>query len=69
MTHTRLQRRPYTRGWSEPVNLPLLLSQTNFIWSLAALEADSDSATNDMVTQRRVDGKPKFFLRRTHTRL
>ena len=37
--------------WSEPVDLPLLLSQTKYNWSLAAVDVIEDSATHDMVTQ------------------
>jgi hypothetical protein len=33
------------------VDLPLLLSQTNYNWSLAPVEANVDSARVDMVAQ------------------
>jgi len=45
MTHTRLWRWCYARRNFEPVDLPLLLSQTNYNWSLAPVEAHVDSAT------------------------
>ncbi len=34
---------PLEQGWSEPVDLPLLLSQTKHNWSLAAVDVDVDS--------------------------
>jgi hypothetical protein len=51
------------RRWSEPVDLPLLLSQTKYNWSLAADEVDIDSATHDMVSQCGAGGLPKSDLR------
>jgi hypothetical protein len=65
--HTRLWRWPYARRWSEPVDLPLALSQLN--WSLAAVEADNDSATYDMQAQCGAGGQPKSDLLSAHTRL
>jgi len=44
-------------------------SQTKFIWSLAPVHADVDSATHDMVAQCGAGGQPKLDLLRTHTRL
>jgi hypothetical protein len=57
------------RRWSEPVDLPLLLSQTKYNCSLALVEDDVDSTRYDMVAQRGVGGKPKLDLLRTHTPL
>ena len=37
--------------WSEPVDLRLLLSQTKYIWSLAADDGDIHSATYYIVAQ------------------
>jgi hypothetical protein len=59
----------YARRWSEPVDLPLILSQTKFVWSLAAVEADNDSATYDMEAQCGAGGQPKSDLLSTQTRL
>jgi len=39
------------RRWSEPVELPLLLSQTKYNWALAADDADVDRAEYDMVVE------------------
>jgi len=61
---------PYGPRWSEPLDLPLLLSQTNFIRSLASVDADVDSATYDLVAQCGAGGgKPKLDHMMTHTRL
>jgi L-arabinose isomerase len=68
-THKRLQYRMQVRRWSEPVDFPLLLSQTKYNRSLAPDEADVDSATHDMVAQCGDGGQHKFDLLRTHTRL
>ena len=57
------------RRWCEPVDLPLLLSQTKYNWSLAPVEADVDSGTYDMVAQCGAGGQPKLGLLRTHTSL
>jgi len=46
-----------------------LISQTNYIRSLAAVEADVDSATYVMVAQRGAGGQPKLDLMTTHTKL
>jgi hypothetical protein len=45
--------------WSEPVDLPFLLSQTKYNWSLAEVDADIDSTTQDMVAQCDAGGKHK----------
>jgi hypothetical protein len=66
--HTRLQYRMQVRRWSEPVDFPLLLSQTKYKRSLAPDEADVDSATHDMVAQCGDGCQPKMDLLRTHTR-
>jgi hypothetical protein len=55
--------------WSEPVDFPLLLSQTKCNRSLAPDEADVDSVAYDMVAQCGAGSKPKFVFLRTHTRL
>ena len=68
-THTRLYCCGYMRKWSEPVDLPFLLSQTKYNRSLAPVEADVDSATNGMVAQCGAGDLPKSDLIRTHTRL
>jgi hypothetical protein len=58
------------RRWSEPVDSPLLLFQTNCNRSLAAVEEDGDSARCDMVAQCvAAFGQPKLDLLGTHTRL
>jgi hypothetical protein len=67
--HTRLWRWPYARRWSEPVDLPLVLSQTNLNWSLSAVEAYNNSATYDMQAQCGACGQPKSDLLSTYTRL
>jgi len=48
-TLTRLWCRYHLSQRCEPVDLPLPLSQTKCIWSLAPVEADVHSATHDMV--------------------
>ena len=55
--------------WSEPVDLPLLLSQTKYNWSLAEVDADIDSTTQDMVAQCDAGGQPKSALITTHMML
>ena len=65
----RLWRWPCARQWSEPVDLPFLLSQPKSNWSLAAVEADNDSATHDMEAQCGAGGQPKSDLLGTHMRL
>ena len=50
------------RRWSEPVDLPLVLSQTKYNWSLAADEVDIHSATYDMVDQCVAGGQPKLQI-------
>jgi len=57
------------RRWSEPVDFPLLVSQTKYNWSLAAVEAHIGSATLDMVAQCGAGGQPKLHLFSTYTRL
>jgi hypothetical protein len=47
----------------------LLLSQTKYIWSVAPVEADDESATYEMVAQCGAGGQPKLDRVRTHTRL
>jgi len=47
----------------------LLLSQTKYNWSLAAVEVDVDSATHDVAAQCEAGGQPKLDLFSTHTRL
>ena len=54
---------------SEPVDLRLLLSQTKYIWSLAAVDADVDDARYDMVAQCGAGDQPKLDLITIHTRL
>jgi len=44
------------------VNLPLLLSQRKYRWSLAAVEANVDSATHLMVGKCVAGGKPRLNL-------
>jgi hypothetical protein len=68
-THTGLSLRLYGGRWSEPLDLPLLLSQTNFIWSVAAVEADVVKATHNVVAQCGAGGQPKLDLLSSHTRL
>jgi hypothetical protein len=51
---------------SEPVDLPLLLSQTNYNWSLAPVEANVDSATHDMVAQYGAGDQPQMDLLSTY---
>ena len=60
--HTRLLYLFQVRTCSEPLDLPFLPLQTNFIQSVAAVEADVDSATYDMVAQCVAGGQPKFNL-------
>jgi hypothetical protein len=67
--YTRLWCWPHARRWSEPVDLPLLLSQTKHNWSLAVVEADVEGATHEMVAQCGGGGQPKLDLLSTHTRL
>jgi hypothetical protein len=43
-----------------------LISQTNYIRSLAAVEADVDSATYVMVAQCGAGGQPKLDLHNTY---
>jgi len=54
---------------SEPVDLNLLLSQTKYNWSLAAVKDNVGSVTYDMVAQCGAGDQPKFDLLSTHTRL
>jgi len=54
---------------SEPVDLPLLLSQTKCNRSLAAVEANVDSATDDVVAQCVAGGQPKLDLLIIYTTL
>ena len=46
-----------------------VLSQTKYIWSLAAVDADVDDARYDMVAQCGAGGQPKLDLITIHTRL
>ena len=50
------------RRWSEPADLPLLLSQTTCNWSLAAVEEDVDSAAHDVAAQCGAGDKLKFQI-------
>jgi hypothetical protein len=59
----------YPKQRVEPVDLPLLLSQTKYKWTLAVDGADVDSATRDMVAHRGAGVQSKLDLMRTHTRL
>jgi len=70
LTHTRYSWQFNAWWWSEPLDLPFFLPHTNFIWSLAALNADVDSATHDTVAQcgPNPNPNPKLDLMRTHTR-
>ena len=68
-THTRLYCRCYMMRWTEPLDLPLLQSQTNVIWSLALAQVNVDSATHDMVAVSGANPNPNSDLIRTHTRL
>jgi hypothetical protein len=56
------------RRWSEPVDLPLLLSQTKYNWSLAADDVDDDSARHEMVAECGDGSQLKLDLLSTHTR-
>jgi len=69
-THTKLQCRCYMRGWSEPVDLRLVLAQTKYIWSLAPVEPHVNNATHDVVTQQcGAGGQPKVDFLNSHSRL
>jgi len=68
-THTRLWCRPYAIWRSEPVDLPLLLSQTKYNCSLAPVHEIVDRARYDMVAKCGVGSQPKSDLLSTHTRL
>jgi hypothetical protein len=68
-TLTRLWCRYHLSQRCEPVDLPLLLSQTKCIWSLAPVEADVHSATHDMVAQCGAGDQPKLVLLSTLTKL
>jgi len=52
-----------------PVGLRLLLFQTKYHWSLAAVEADVDIARYDMAAQCVAGDQPKLDLLSTYTRL
>jgi hypothetical protein len=54
------------RQWSEPVDLPFLLSQTKYNAPVAADEADVYSDRFDAVAQCVAGGEPKFELHSTH---
>jgi hypothetical protein len=69
LTHTRLHYRLQVRRWSEPVDLPLLLSQTKYNWSLASAETNVDDARYYTNAHCGVGGQSKSDLLRTHTRL
>jgi hypothetical protein len=58
-TNTRLHYRLQVRRWSEPVDLPLLLSQTKYNWSLASVEAHVDDARYDTNAHCGVGGQSK----------
>jgi hypothetical protein len=68
-THTRLWCCCYMCRWTEPVDFPLLLSQTKHNWSLAPAQAHVDSDRHVMVAQCGACGKLKLDLIWTHTRL
>jgi len=57
------------RRWSEQVDLHFLPPQTKYNWSLAAVEADVDSDTHDMVAQCGAGGQSKLDLLSTYTTL
>jgi hypothetical protein len=61
-THTKVWCRPYEKRWSEPVDVSLPLFQTKYDRSLAAVDAELDSATNDMVAQCGAGGQSKFQI-------
>jgi hypothetical protein len=67
-THRRLRCWCYMCRWFEPLDLPLLPSQTKHNRSLAAVEAHVDSARHDMAVQHGAGGQSKLDLIRTHTR-
>jgi hypothetical protein len=56
-THTKLWCCCNVRRWREPVDFPLLLSQTKYQWSLAPVVVDVDSATHDIADQCGADGR------------
>jgi hypothetical protein len=68
-TYTRLWCWPYVRRWSEPVDLPFLLSQAKYNWSQAPVDATVDSDRHDMAAQCGAGGRPKVDLLSTYTRL
>jgi hypothetical protein len=57
------------RRRSEPVDLHLLLYQTNFIRLLAVVHADMEFATHELAAHCGGCGQPKSDLLGTHTRL
>jgi hypothetical protein len=52
--------------FSEKVDLLLRLAYPTYNWSLAAVDADVDSATHDTVAQCGAGGQSIFDLIRTH---
>jgi hypothetical protein len=57
------------RRWSELDDLPLVLTQTKYNWSLAADVVHEDNHTHDMVVQCGGGGQPKLDLYTKHTTL
>jgi len=64
-THTRLS----WRACAEPVDFPLLLSQTKHNGSIAPAQANMDSARSTMAAQCGAGGQPKLAILSTHKRL
>jgi len=56
------------RRWTEPVDLPLPLSQTKYNWSLAPAQSHVDDDRYVTAAQFVAGGKPWLDLIRTHTR-
>jgi hypothetical protein len=59
----------HIRCWYVPLDSPLILSRTNFIWSNASAEADLDSASHDLVAQCGAGGLSKLDLISAQTTL
>jgi hypothetical protein len=70
-THSTLYYRLQVRRWSKPVDFHLLLSQTKYNQSPAAVEEDVGSATHDMVANVVLAASTncKLDLLNTHTML
>ena len=54
------------RRWSELDDLPLVLSQTKYNWSLAADGVHVDNSTDDMVVQSGGGGQLNFQIGPLH---